>query len=133
MLGRMHPARKVTVDVGGAKELEIPQDHPEPLANMSASVQQVRLALCDVGRVGCLEGMRACKAVHKHLRTGVATLEFIECTAHAFTCCVATSCQPLCRRCDAASSSLTFPVCASPSYQAASCSCCDTPVASLEH
>ena len=57
VLGRMHPARKVTVDVGGNKEVVIPQDRPEPLTNMSASVQQVWLALCHVSRVGCLVGM----------------------------------------------------------------------------
>ena len=53
----MHPARKVTVDVGGNKEVVIPQDRPEPLTNMSASVQQVWLALSHVSRVGCLVGM----------------------------------------------------------------------------
>ena len=111
VLGRMHPAHKVTVDVGGAKELEIPQDRPEPLANMSATVQQVRLALCHVRRVGCWEGMRACKAVQKHLQTGCATHVSVKCTGRAFTCCVASSCQPLCRRCDAGPSSLKSPAC----------------------
>ena len=102
VLGRMHPARKVTVDVGGPKEIEIPQDSPEPLTNMSASVQQVWPALCDVSHVGCVEGMWACKAVHKHPRTGWAKVMYVMCVSHAFTCCVAALCQPLCRMCCAA-------------------------------
>ena len=60
VLGRMHPARKVTVDVGGNKDVEIPQDISEPLTNMSATVQQVWLALRSVNHVGCSSGMRAC-------------------------------------------------------------------------
>ena len=88
VLGRMHPARKVTVDVGGAKELEIPQDRPEPLTNMSATVQQVGLAWCDVRHVGCSEGIQGCKAVLKHLQTGCAAL----CVCHEHWLCIHMLC-----------------------------------------
>ena len=54
VLGRMQPARKVTVDVGGTKEVEIPRDRPEPLTNMSAPVQQVRLGLVQCQSPGLL-------------------------------------------------------------------------------